>query len=202
MAPVVTEWCNFQPDGAVAYFVRGLKDAVNYHVSLVASNVMAPPSTMYGSWERTNKYAGYRYAVTSVKLPDSETVGSDVPVTVGWTNFGAAPAYDDWQIRYEIRNESDRVVATTQSGLLLRTIAAEQDYTDTADDPLSATSADTQSLPTTELPAGRYRLSAKVVWNEHRPSASNVVDYAPMALAQAGRDVDGGYPIGSFLLTR
>jgi hypothetical protein len=201
-APVVTEWCNLQPDGEVAYFVRGLKDAVKYHVSLVASNVMAPPPAMYGSWERTNKYAGYRYAITSVMLPDREPVGSDVPLVVGWTNFGTAPAYDDWQVRYEIRNEAGRVVAATQSGLLLRTIAAEQDYTDPADDPLSATSADTQSLPTNELPAGHYRLTAKVVWNEHKSSASNVVDYAPMALAQDGRDVDGGYPIGSFQLTR
>ena len=39
------------------------------------------------------------------------------------------------------------------------------------------------------------------VWNEHKPNTSNAVDYAPMTLAQAGRDNGGGYLIGSFQLT-
>ena len=29
-APVVTEWCNFQPDGMTHYFEKALKDVVNY----------------------------------------------------------------------------------------------------------------------------------------------------------------------------
>ncbi|MCB0930314.1 MAG: hypothetical protein KDB71_00245 [Mycobacterium sp.] len=42
-APVVTEWCTFQLDGTTDYFTKGLKDTVNYHVSMVASSVMDPP---------------------------------------------------------------------------------------------------------------------------------------------------------------
>jgi Domain of unknown function (DUF4832) len=209
IAPVVTEWCNFQPDGATAFFQQAIKDTVNYHVSLVASNVslvasnggVAPSSDTYEIWARTNKYAGYRYAVTSATMPASAAPGSALPITVRWTNFGTAPSYDNWQVVYELRDSDNTVVKTVQSALTLRNIAAEQNYTDTTKDPASAANGDTFSLPTSGLPAGNYKLVAKVVWNEHKPHGKNTVNYPPMTLAQAGRDNDGGYPIGGIQLT-
>jgi hypothetical protein len=200
-APVVTEWCNDQPNGATAYFQQAIKDTVNYHVSLVASNVMAPSPDMYDIWARTNKYAGYRYAITSAIVPASATPGSTLPITVRWTNFGTAPSYDNWQVVYELRDSENTVVKTVPSVLTLRNIAAEQNYTDTAQDPASAVDDDKFSLPTSGLPAGNYKLTAKVVWNEHKPNGINTVNYPPMTLAQAGRDDDGGYPIASIQLT-
>ncbi len=200
-APVVTEWCNWQPDGEIAYFQQAMKDVVNYHVSLVASNVVAPSPDMYDIWARTNKYAGYRYAVTSATVPASAPAGSELRITVHWNNFGTAPTYDDWQVGYEVRNDADNVVAIVQSGLSLRDIAAEQNYTDSVQDPAGVASDSALWLSTAGLPAGTYKLIAKVVWNEHKPNAVNAVDYAPMTLAQTGRDSGGGYPIGSFQLT-
>ena len=94
----------------MAYFQQAIKDAVNYHVSLVASNVVAPPPDMYEMWARTNKYAGYRYAVTSATVPASAPAGSALRITVRWTNFGAAPSYDNWQVGYEVRDAADNVV--------------------------------------------------------------------------------------------
>ena len=128
-APIVTEWCTWQPDGETAYFQKAIKDTVNYHVSLVASNVIAPSPDMYDMWARTNKYAGYRYAVTSVTLPASAPAGSPLPITVSWANFGTAPSYDNWQVIYEVRNSAGSVVEILQSALSLRDIAAEQNYT-------------------------------------------------------------------------
>lgn len=200
-APVVTEWCNGQPNGPAAYFQKAIKDTVNYHVSLVASNVMAPAPDMYDIWARTNKYAGYRYAITSATVPASATPGSALPITVRWTNFGTAPAYDDWQVVYELRDSENTVVKTVRSALALRNIAAEQNYTDTTQEPASAADDDKFSLSTSGLSAGDYKLAAKVVWNDHKPNGNNTVNYPPMTLAQAGRDDDGGYPIGSIQLT-
>ena len=200
-APFVTEWCSEQPDGPAAYFQKAIKDTVNYHVSLVASNVVAPSPDMYDIWARTNKYAGYRYAITSATVPASAMPGSALPITVRWTNFGTAPSYDNWQVIYELRDSNNTVVKTVPSALALSKIAAEQNYTDTAQDPANATDDDKFSLPTSGLPAGNYALAAKVVWNEHKPNGINTVDYPPMTLAQAGRDADGGYPIGSIQLT-
>ena len=201
-APVVTEWCNYQPDGVTAYFQQAIEDTVNYHVSLVASNVMAAPRPdTYDMWARTNKYAGYRYAITSAAVPASITRGPALPIAVCWTNFGTAPSYDNWQVVYELRNSDNTVVKTVQSALGLRNIAAEQNYTDAARDPTSATNDDSFSVPISGLPAGSYVLAAKVVWNEHKPSGINTVNYPPMTLAQAGRDTDGGYLIGQIQLT-
>ncbi|MGB7145628.1 MAG: DUF4832 domain-containing protein [Mycobacterium sp.] len=200
-APVVTEWCTWQPDGAIAYFQQAIRDTVNYHVSLVASNVMAPSPDTYDMWARTNKYAGYRYAVTSATVPASAPAGSPLRITVRWNNFGTAPSYDNWQVSYEVRNDADKVVAIVQSGLSLRDIAAEQNYANSAQDPASVATDNAVWLSTAGLTTGNYKLIVKVVWNEHKPNAINAVDYAPMTLAQAGRDTGGGYPIGSFRLT-
>lgn len=200
-APVVTEWCADQPDGAPAYFQKALKDTVNYHVSLVGSNVMAPTPDTYDVWARTNKYAGYRYAITSTAVPAAAKPGPALPITVRWTNFGTAPTYDDWQVVYELRDSNNTVVKTVKSGLAIGNIAAEQNYTNTAQNPASATAEDRISLPTSGLAAGDYGLMAKVVWNEHKPNGTNLVNYPPMALAQAGRDQGGNYPIASIQLT-
>ena len=202
-APIVTEWCQDQPDGATSYFRQAIEDTVNYHVSLVASNVLAPSPDMYDIWARTNKYAGYRYAITSTTttVPPSATPGSALPITVRWNNFGTAPSYDNWQVVYELRDRENTVVKTVPSALALRNIAAEQNYTDPAQDPASAADDDKFSLPTSGLPAGTYTLAAKVVWNDHKPNGINTVDYPSMTLAQAGRDRDGGYPISSIQLT-
>jgi hypothetical protein len=201
-APVVTEWCQDQPNGATAYFQQAIEDTVNYHVSLVASNVLAPSPDMYDIWARTNKYAGYRYAITSTTALASAKPGSALPITVRWTNFGTAPSYDNWQVVYELRDSENTVVKTVPSALALRKIAAEQNYSDPAQDPASAVDDDRFSLPTSGLPAGNYTLAAKVVWNDHKPNGINTVNYPPMTLAQAGRADDGGYPIASIQLTR
>lgn len=200
-APIVTEWCTWQSGGETAYFQKAIKDTVNYHVSLVASNVIAPSSDMYDMWARTTKYAGYRYAVTSVTLPAGAPSGSPLPLTVRWANRGTAPTYDNWQVIYEVRNSAGSVVESLQSALSLRSIVSEQNYTNPWQDPLAAARDDTLLLNTTGLPAGNYDLVARVVWNEHKSDGTHVVNYAPMTLAQPGRDNRGSYPIGSFQLT-
>ena len=149
-------------------------------------------------WAKTNKYAGYRYAITSATAPATATTGSAVPVQVRWTNFGVAPTYDKWQVTYEIRNGSNVVVATAASALPLTSLAADQNYTDLTAQPASQSVVDSVSLSTQGLAAGNYTVLAKVVWNEHKAGATHVVNYAPMNLAQAGRDSSGAYPITSF----
>ena len=119
---------------------------------------------------------------------------------VRWTNFGIAPTYDKWQITYEIRNASNAVVATVASALPLTSLAAAQNYTDLTAAPASQSVVDYVSLSTQGLPAGNYTVLAKVAWNEHKSGATHVVNYAPMNLAQAGRDSSGAYPITSFRL--
>jgi hypothetical protein len=41
-----------------------------------------------------------------------------------------------------------------------------------------------------------------VDWQQHKPDASHVVNYGPMALARDGRDGSGLYPIATLDITR
>ncbi|WP_319445962.1 MULTISPECIES: DUF4832 domain-containing protein [unclassified Mycobacterium] len=203
-APVITEWCNWQPNGDLPYFQQAIRNTVNYHVSLVSSAVSpyqgttTMPANIYDLWSRTNKFAGYRYAVTRATLPPTVAAGRSLPVTVQWTNFGSAPSYDNWQVTYEVIDRSNKVVKSVPSGLSLASLAAAQDFATTATEPASQSVDDRTALPTIDLATGTYTLIAKVIWKEHKSGGSNPVNFAPMSLAQAGRNAAGGYPIGSF----
>lgn len=206
-APVVTEWCTFAPSGEQALFDQAVRDTVNYHVSMLSSTVplyensTTMPATIFNLWVKANKFGGYRYAMTSAALPATATAGTSVGLQVGWANFGSAPSYDNWVIRYELRDASGTPRQAVNSQLSLKNLAATQNYTATTQDPASVTADDTVSLPTTNLPAGTYTVVARVMWNEHKPSGTNTVTMAPMNLAQAGRDSSGAYPIGSIALS-
>lgn len=199
-APVVTEWCNFQPNGPGSYFETALEDTVNYHVTLVASNAMAPPENYAAMWARTNKYAGYRYGVALAPNRRFATSDAGLHLSLRWTNFGTAPVYDSWQITYEITDGSGRIVEIIHSPFYLGSIAAEQNYDDIARDPAQAFADDELLVPVSGLAAGRYKVAAKVVWRDHKPGASHVVEYPPMRLAQSGRAENGGYPVAEFEL--
>jgi hypothetical protein len=41
-----------------------------------------------------------------------------------------------------------------------------------------------------------------VDWQQHKPDASHVVNYAPMALSRDGRDESGLYPIATLDIPR
>ncbi|OBB22313.1 hypothetical protein A5792_06660 [Mycolicibacterium peregrinum] len=203
-APIITEWCTFAPDGNQALFDKGVKDTVNFHVSMLSSTVpmyegsTAMPSSIYQQWAKANKFSGYRYGMTAASLPGTATAGSAIPLTVRWANFGSAPAYDAWRITYEIRDAGGTVRRTVNSPLALQNLAAAQNYTDTTKEPAPQAADDTVSLPTTGLPAGLYSVAAKVMWNDHKAGGTHVVtNMSPMNLAQAGRDSSGGYPIGT-----
>ncbi|WP_102145666.1 carbohydrate-binding domain-containing protein [Mycobacterium hubeiense] len=201
-APVVTEWCNFAPNGNQALFDKAVKDTVNYHVSLLSSTVptyegsTTMPADIYALWAKANKFGGYRYAMTAATLPASATAGSAVPLSVRWTNFGSAPSYDKWKVTYEIRDVAGTVRQAVESSLSLRELAANQNYTATSQEPAPQSVDDSVTLPTAGLTAGTYSVAAKVMWDEHKPAGTNAVSMAPMNLAQEGRDASGGYPIG------
>ena len=134
---------------------------------------MAPAPDSYDVWARANKYAGYRYAVSSATLPASATPGSALPITVHWTNFGTAPSYDNWQVVYELRNSDNNVVTTLRSALSLLTSLPSK-TTPTLRKIQQVGTSDTFSLPTSGLSAGSYGSSrsplerAQVTWKRHR----------------------------------
>ena len=65
-----------------------------------------------------------------------------------------------------------------------------------------ASSTEWVHIDLTGLPPGHYTLRASVEWQQHKPDASHVVNYAPMVLARDGRDGLGLYPIATLDIPR
>lgn len=205
-APIVTEWIPNPPTptGAMDYYLTGLRDVVNDHVSMTASTGFpgqltdAPmPRDQYDVWARANTFSGYRYAVVGSEPSDPLAPSQPFTLSFRWTNFGAAPTYERWEPRYEIVSSSGHVVRTLGAGFDLGGLVADQHFNDIADVPAAKSTFDTVTVDP-GLPSGSYLVRVRVVWADHKPNATTTVNFAPMTLAQTGREADGGYPIVGF----
>ncbi|MBW0013101.1 hypothetical protein [Mycobacterium sp.] len=207
-APVITEWCQL-PAGTEArsYYAKALRDVIRYHVSMTASYDFPDQGSnkpmdrdLYVLWAQANVSAGYRYSVAA--RPGSESLRDGVArVAVTWTNYGSAVASETWVPVYRLVDFSGRVIRTLPATVALRRLVADH-VEGTGEEPLPASSEETVSVDLKGLAPGHYTLRASVDWQQHKPGASRVVNYAPMALARAGRDDSGGYPIAKLDIAR
>ncbi|OBB22316.1 hypothetical protein A5792_06730 [Mycolicibacterium peregrinum] len=206
-APVVTEWIpDPPPTGVMDYYLTGLRDVVNRHVSMTAStgfpgqlNNIPMPAGQYDVWAKANKFSGYRYAVTGTGAADPVAATEPFTLHFRWTNYGSAPAYERWQPQYDIVSRSGQVVRTLSSRTDLRGLVAEQNFTDVDGEPATASTTDVVTVDPGLAP-GQYEVRVRVQWLEHKPNATARVDFPPMNLAQYGRDTDGGYPVTTFVV--
>lgn len=205
-APIVTEWIPNPPEpGApLDYYLTGLRDVVNRHVSMTASTGFPGqlddtpmPADQYDVWVKANKFSGYRYAVTGPGVIDPVPAAEPFRLSFRWTNFGAAPVYERWQPRYDIVSATGQVVRTIPSKTDLRSLVADQHFEGADDEPAPASTTDAVAVDR-GLPSGRYQVRTRVLWDEHKPKATVRVDFPPMNLALYGRDADGGYPVATF----
>ena len=206
IAPVLTEWCQ-KPDDVTAadYYEKGLADVIDHHVSMTASSGFPDQfngSTMntveYDLWSLANKVSGYRY-VADVTVARSES-GSRVAGTARWTNKGTAASHENWQVEYVIKNSSGSVVKTAESVVDLGSLVSPQSYNRNGSVPQPTTAQETVEFDISGLGPGHYTVGVVVKWNDRKPSATNVVNYPPMSLAQNGRAMDGSYSLTSFQL--
>lgn len=213
-APFLTEWCNYYgtEETSTSFLPTAMQEVVNYNVSLVGSTLtsgglsgLAAPlsDSDYEVYLRLMMYSGYRYSAAAA------VSGSNVTVT--WTNWGVAPAYDNWQIVYQVRNQSNNIVQAVVSAYSFLSLGAasygppynwggfvQGKYATStpAGDPTPITDTDTFVL--TSLPSGHYTIWVQVAWAQHKPNATHTFNAPPMSLAQTGRDGTGAYQIGAF----
>lgn len=206
-ALVITEWCQL-PAGTKpqAYYEKGLRDVVKYHVSMTSSyNFPAVDSStpmdrpLYLLWAQANVSAGYRYSVEA--RPGSASFRDGVAtMSVAWTNYGAAGAIENWVPSYRLVDFSGSLVRTLPTAVSLKKLVASADTSGNRPVPSSFTEAVTVDLA--GLAPGHYTLCASVDWQQHKPGASHVVNYPPMRLARSGRDESGGYPLATLDIPR
>ena len=207
-ALVMTEWCEL-PNGTdpQSYYEKGLHDIIRYHVSMTSSvnfpdrdstSPMAP--ALYALWAHANAVAGYRYSVEA--QPGSQSMrGKVAAISVVWTNYGAAAAIEHWTPGYKLVDSSGAVVRTLPATVNLKTLV-HNGSGQSREQAVPASATESVHIDVTGLAPGHYTLRASVAWQQHKPGASHVVNYAPMALARDGRDGSGSYPIATLDIPR
>ncbi|MCV7089840.1 hypothetical protein [Mycobacterium interjectum] len=207
-APVITEWCQL-PNGTDprSYYEKGLHDVVRYHVSMTSSVNFADRESrsamdpgLFLLWAQANTSAGYRYSVEG--RPGSQSLqGKAATISVAWTNYGAAVATEQWAPGYKLVDFSGAVVRSLPATVNLKTLVSD-DSSSAREEAVPASTTETVRIDLNGLAPGHYTLRASVDWQQHKPGASHVVNYAPMALARDGRDGAGLYPIATLDIPR
>jgi hypothetical protein len=207
-APVITEWCPL-PNGTDprSYYEKGLHDVVRYHVSMTSS-VNFPDSdatgamdlSLYLLWAQANTSAGYRYSVEA-RQGSQSVQGKIATISVVWTNYGSAAATEQWVPGYKLVDFSGAVVRSLPATVNLKTLVHD-DSSQSREEAVPVSSTESVHVDLNGLAPGHYTLRASVDWQQHKPGASNVVNYAPMALARDGRDGAGLYPIATLDIPR
>jgi hypothetical protein len=207
-APVISEWCQL-PSGTDprSYYEKGLHDVVRYHVSMTSSakfpdrdSTSAMDRKLYLLWAQANTSAGYRYSVEA--RPGSQSLqGKVASISVAWTNYGSAAATEQWAPGYKLVDFSGAVVRSLPATVNLKALVHD-DSSQSREEAVPGSSDESVHIDLTGLAPGHYTLCASVDWQQHKPGASHVVNYAPMALARDGRDGSGLYPIATLDLPR
>lgn len=207
-APVITEWCQL-PNGTDprSYYEKGLHDVVRYHVSMTSSVNFADRESrsamdpgLFLLWAQANTSAGYRYSVEG--RPGSQSLqGKVATISVAWTNYGSAAATEQWAPGYKLVDFSGAVVRSLPATVNLKTLVSD-DTSSSREEAVPASTTETVRIDLNGLAPGHYTLRASVDWQQHKPGASHVVNYAPMALARDGRDAAGLYPIATLDIPR
>lgn len=202
-ALVISQWCQL-PKGTEprSYYEKALHDVIRYHVSMTSSanfpdrdsaSTMDPK--LYLLWAKANSAAGYRYSVEA--QPDSQSIqGKVASISVVWTNYGSAAAGEQWAPGYKLVDFSGAVVRNIPAAVNLKTLVHEDSGT-SREEAAAESSSESVHVDVAGLAPGHYTLRASVEWQQHKPNASHVVNYAPMALARDGRDGSGLYPIAT-----
>jgi hypothetical protein len=207
-ALVISEWCQL-PNGTDprSYYEKGLHDVIRYHVSMTSSakfpdrdSASAMDPTLYLLWAQANAFAGYRYSVEA--RPGSQSIqGKVATISVAWTNYGSAAATERWTPGYKLVDFSGTMVRSLPATVNLKTLVYD-DSSQSREEAVPASAAESVHVDLAGLAPGHYTLRASVDWQQHKPDASHVVNYAPMALARDGRDGSGMYPIATLDVPR
>lgn len=182
-APVIAEPIYpFPPGSGMAERMR--KQVQAYHFANL-NNLNFERWDTYSSLEQTEillagKLTGYRFVLHRVEADASVAGGEEFVIRSEWRNLGVTPAYQSWDVCFELRNPKDgRIVWKGASKMNLRTLLP-------TDRPVSI---EDRFIMPVNIPAGTYDLVLEVL------DPDGVT--RPMKLAIEGRREDGSYLVGT-----
>jgi hypothetical protein len=188
-APVLAEYC-FAPTGS-GLVQRAPGQVSALHIAMVSNGNLQPWETYTGAEQNAiaaaYTTAGYRFVLDHAKLPGSVQPGGSFAVTTSWSNAGSTPAYDPWQVVFQLRDhQTEAVTWEGTSQLDLQQLTPTGDPESAADTPQVVNDAFT--LPDS-IAAGSYDVALLI------RDANGYYD--PLALAIQGRQADGSYGLGT-----
>ena len=175
-APIFTEWCG----SATTTMKDGAAQVKQWHISTTSSgNMRIPYPSMTPEEQAAYRDAvissGYRYAVTSARVPTTWVRGQSATLVVDWSNLGSAPTYDRWQVQVELADAAGTVVWSAPTSVNLRTVLPGARRTWPA------------VTPPSSLTAGTYAVRLRV---------TDPRSYlAPMNLSNTGTTAGGSLPL-------
>ncbi|MGO9838265.1 MAG: DUF4832 domain-containing protein [Polyangiaceae bacterium] len=187
-APVMGEFCGTTPgDGS---YSTGLTQVAQGHIAMGAGN-MSPyanfSATEQSELQRLNQLEGYRFVIDSVQLPSSIPAGNSFSVATNWSNVNVTPAYDPWNVTFQLRSTPTGAAAWQGvSSVNLETLMPTTNQSSGVDTPMTITDSFT-------IPSGLTRGTYDLVVEVNDPNSY----YAPLGLAIEGRQSDGSYPLGT-----
>ena len=123
------------------------------------------------------KRAGYRIILEGGTITSNLVAGKPFSVSLKWKNIGIAPTYENWDVVFELKNESNVTVWTGVSKFKPKRFLPSTQATSVDD---------TFQLPA-NIVVGKYKLNMII----KDPTGYR----APLPLAIAGRNADGSYTI-------
>jgi len=138
-----------------------------------------PTSTIKSRVRASSKACGYRLVIESGSMTKA---CRNISITLNWKNVGLAPAYEQWDVLFQLKNAANAIAWTGSSQFKPKLFL-----------PATTASAitDNFTLPA-DLPAGSYNLTLAVKDpNGYRD---------PLPLAITGRNTDGSYTLSQITI--
>jgi hypothetical protein len=150
-----------------------------YHASLIGNGNFSDHSKpcMQENIRRASKAAGYRLIIEGGDISPVIEPGQPFFVMLQWKNTGIAPTYENWNVLFELKDSSHKIIWTGTSQFSPRLFIPQPEFTAVTD---------SLHLPATIVP-GNYNLDLSI---------KDPTGYRqPLPLAIAGRNDDGSYKL-------
>ncbi len=134
------------------------------------------------AYRAASKAAGYRLILESGNMSRTISAGFPFFTSLSWKNIGAAPAYENWDVIFELRDSSERVMWSGKSAIHLKLFSPDN---------ISTVIKDTFALPAVVRP-GIYSMFLVI----RDPAGYR----EPLPLAITGRKADGSYLLRNNIL--
>ena len=174
--------CTTDNGAAGDYYYDLLREVTSYRPTSIGNGNMDNPTNplTVSRFQQVGSLMGYKLQIKNDSISKNLTPGGSIKVYSTWTNRGLTPNYEDWNVKYQLRNGSGAISWEGASSFSVKMFL-----------PSVVSNIDTYTLPSS-LPTGTYSLYVKVI----DPTGYRL----PLILRQTGKTADTSYLLNSSIV--